>query len=667
MAEDPKFIWLGNNTLGHQPDPVQIVAWADEKDERLAAIDALDIEGRLEAVESTATAGQISKAPVQLVATSNLALSGEQTIDGVLTSASRVAVTNQSSALQNGIYVTAAGAWSRAADMNTSAKVNLTTVLVEAGVSRGGQTWKFWVSDPESFTLGSDAIAAVKVGDASSVLDYVGVEVAGKSDKAQNLADLTDITEAAQRITDAQTSDRQTPGNESVDGTDGLWLAVRGPNGEMSPHLQLRSTDGRFTVDALIDLFGSMEGAGLLLSYAGKLAQSANLSDLENPEDAAHVITGAQTSGRHTPGNEPLEGAEKLWFALRGPNSETSPHLQLSKVDGRFTAEALADIFQSMEAQALLRPYAGAIIAPDGTYTHQDGSAAPAEVDMRNISGIGSSSMSGLNTSMTAMVAGLAEAPTYHDYGYGGKHGPAILACIGAEPFILGAFTTATDTSAVVVTASPGWGYGPPPVLTGYLNLETPVRGTLGYEYNDPDYSVTFAREGAGAAVSVPEGTAFIPDFADTRRADVFILNVGKNSVNSTLTGAELAEYNRKAWAFAAPIFKRVLVIGQYPNTSYTPETNQFQSIMDWNAIDAERFGRFFIDQYDWLTSGQAFTDLGLTPTTDDTTAMAAGSIPPQLLQGDGQHLTGTASSGVVTYLVRPKLISLGWYKEPSA
>ena len=45
----------------------------------------------------------------------DLTLSGEQTIDGSLTSTSRVLVDQQSTATQDGIYVTAAGAWSRSA------------------------------------------------------------------------------------------------------------------------------------------------------------------------------------------------------------------------------------------------------------------------------------------------------------------------------------------------------------------------------------------------------------------------------------------------------------------------------------------------------------------------------------------------------------------------
>ena len=64
------------------------------------------------------------KPPVDVATTANITLSGEQTIDGVLTSGSRVLVKNQSTASQNGIYVSSSGAWSLAADFNSTNQMN---------------------------------------------------------------------------------------------------------------------------------------------------------------------------------------------------------------------------------------------------------------------------------------------------------------------------------------------------------------------------------------------------------------------------------------------------------------------------------------------------------------------------------------------------------------
>lgn len=65
--------------------------------------------------------------------TANITLSGEQTIDGVLTSASRVLVKNQTSPDENGIYVSDASTWSRATDSDTWDELVGSGVIVEQG------------------------------------------------------------------------------------------------------------------------------------------------------------------------------------------------------------------------------------------------------------------------------------------------------------------------------------------------------------------------------------------------------------------------------------------------------------------------------------------------------------------------------------------------------
>ncbi len=64
------------------------------------------------------------KDSVTTAADSNITLSGEQTINGVLTSTSRVGVVGQTDKSENGIYDTAAGAWSRSADADEDSEVN---------------------------------------------------------------------------------------------------------------------------------------------------------------------------------------------------------------------------------------------------------------------------------------------------------------------------------------------------------------------------------------------------------------------------------------------------------------------------------------------------------------------------------------------------------------
>lgn len=106
------------------------------------------------------------KTAVLVATTANITLSGEQTIDGFLTSASLVLVKNQSTASQNGIYVSAAGAWSRAADMNSWAQVPAAAVFVQEGTVNADLG--FVCTSQPGGTLGTTAINWVQFSSAGS-------------------------------------------------------------------------------------------------------------------------------------------------------------------------------------------------------------------------------------------------------------------------------------------------------------------------------------------------------------------------------------------------------------------------------------------------------------------------------------------------------------------
>lgn len=80
---------------------------------------------------------------VAVATTASITLAGEQTIDGVLTSASRILVKDQSTPAQNGIYITAAGSWSRAADADNVAEFVLgREVYVQSGTISSGRAYR---------------------------------------------------------------------------------------------------------------------------------------------------------------------------------------------------------------------------------------------------------------------------------------------------------------------------------------------------------------------------------------------------------------------------------------------------------------------------------------------------------------------------------------------
>lgn len=88
------------------------------------------------------TTRYVYKTEARLATTVNITLSGEQLIDGEITSADRVLVKNQGTPSENGIYVSGAGAWTRATDNNSESEMVLAAVYVSDGDTQSESAWR---------------------------------------------------------------------------------------------------------------------------------------------------------------------------------------------------------------------------------------------------------------------------------------------------------------------------------------------------------------------------------------------------------------------------------------------------------------------------------------------------------------------------------------------
>lgn len=111
--------------------------------------------------------GLDTKASVVAATTANITLIGTQTIDGiVLVAADRVLVKNQTAQADNGIYLCAAGAWTRTTDMDTWAEVPGAYVFVETGTTLFDTGWV--CTSNAGGTIGTTAIVWAQFSGAGS-------------------------------------------------------------------------------------------------------------------------------------------------------------------------------------------------------------------------------------------------------------------------------------------------------------------------------------------------------------------------------------------------------------------------------------------------------------------------------------------------------------------
>ena len=136
-------------------------------------------------------------ASVRAVASTNITLSGTQTIDGVaLVAGNRVLLTGQSTPAQNGIYVVAAGAWSRATDASTTAQMSPgRQVFVNEGTVASDSVWA--IANDTSITVGTTAISYTQIGGLSKIIDGAALSKTGNT---LNVVAGTGISVAADNV-----------------------------------------------------------------------------------------------------------------------------------------------------------------------------------------------------------------------------------------------------------------------------------------------------------------------------------------------------------------------------------------------------------------------------------------------------------------------------------
>jgi len=119
------------------------------------------------------------KESCDIATTANITLSGTQTIDGVaIVADDRVLVKDQSTGSQNGIYVCAAGAWSRATDLDAAAEFPGAAVFVREGSANADSGW---VCTNDAVTVGTTAVVFAQFTGAGQITAGDGLAKSGNT------------------------------------------------------------------------------------------------------------------------------------------------------------------------------------------------------------------------------------------------------------------------------------------------------------------------------------------------------------------------------------------------------------------------------------------------------------------------------------------------------
>jgi hypothetical protein len=126
--------------------------------------------------------GFIVKAPAKLIVRSDsAALTGLSAIDGVTPVAGdRILVARETPSIDNGIYVAASGAWSRASDMDVSADFkDGVSVFVEQGDVNADSTWVLITNNP--ITMNTTPVAFIQFSGLGQITAGLGLSKSGNT------------------------------------------------------------------------------------------------------------------------------------------------------------------------------------------------------------------------------------------------------------------------------------------------------------------------------------------------------------------------------------------------------------------------------------------------------------------------------------------------------
>ena len=355
------------------------------------------------------------KPSVAVATTGNITLSGTQTIDGVvLIVGQRVLVKDQTAPAENGIYLVAAGSWTRPTDMDAWTEFPGAFVFVEQGTVNDNSGWVCTVAP--GGTLGSTAVTFEQFSGAGQITAGAGLTKSGNT--------LNVVTASSARI---------------VVNADSIDLATTGVSGSTYRSVTV-DTYGRVTAGTNPT---TISGYGITDAYTK--------TQVDGFVNAKLNLSGGTMSGNIAMGGTLVTG-------LGAPSADNDA-VRLKYVTDLFGSTAAA---ASSAADALT--YKNAAESAATTATTQAGIATTGASTATTQAGI-ATTQAGLAT--TAANSAAASFDSFDDRYLGSKSTPPIVDNDG-NPLLVGALYFDTTGNLMKVYST----------LSTWINAGSAVNGT---------------------------------------------------------------------------------------------------------------------------------------------------------------------------------------------
>lgn len=166
---------------------------------------------------------------------------------------------------------------------------------------------------------------------------------------------------------------------------------------------------------------------------------------------------------------------------------------------------------------------------------------------------------------------------------------------------------------------------------------------------------------------TVPAGMVTLSPQFPGLSGQTVVVWLGRNDVTTGAKGTEqtvpdhvIAGHQRLV-EWLTPRAKNILILGVTPRSNEPASSTNGLMVKEINDRLRSLYPGKFASVLTYL-QGKAFTDTGLTPTSEDTAAIAENQVPPSMLAtGDNTHINQVAAQAVGEHFVKDALAARGW------